>query len=794
MVKRNEFFDKIVGKIGGDYKEELINTSTYNAYYNAKIDEKLIYIESKNGKDFLSNLLCIVRELSKEDYKDFKIFTYANKKVKPKIEELQKTHNLKINKIITKESEALKTSEKAKYIITDSYVHKKYVKRPEQTLVYLWNEIPLMNIGKDNIKKQHKIAHIQQTILSSDYLIFPNEYCKEKVLNAYMMEKIYPGTILLEEHPRTNQTDDNIKDRIENKLNLKDKDVIAYVFNKKRKGNLHKDIENTLNELEKSLADNQILLVKLHKHNQSKIEFNEFKHIKPFPQEYDVYEVLNCSNTLITDYSNILFDFANRGKVIIYNYDPNPFENNETYIPLEDIPFPQINNIEDLINEINSPKEYDNKEFIEKYGQSLKSDSAKNICKHIFKGENVCKEEKIENNKENILIFGGGLFNNGITSSLLNLLNSIDRTKYNIFLSFYQWSEYVETHHELIYEMMPEGIEFLPLRSEFNLTLREKKQYEKFLYSEKEKACPKSIDNMLKREFNRQYPGNLFKSVVNFDGYGKDTNLMFSRADAKTTIWVHSDMLQEIETRENQNMNILKDCYNNYDNVSVVSSSLIQPTKTISGRDDNIHLVHNINNYKAIQENSKKDIYINKNTEIITSNPEGIEGVLEKPGKKIITIGRFSPEKGHINLINAFDRLYEDYPDTQLIIIGGHGPLYHKTKELRKNLKSCENITLIKWISNPMPILNECDLFVFPSFYEGWGMVLMEADTLEVPVIATDIKGTQWVGKYNGYLAENSVEGLLKGLYDFMNGKVSKLDINYEEYNKKAIKEFYSIL
>lgn len=57
-----------------------------------------------------------------------------------------------------------------------------------------------------------------------------------------------------------------------------------------------------------------------------------------------------------------------------------------------------------------------------------------------------------------------------------------------------------------------------------------------------------------------------------------------------------------------------------------------------------------------------------------------------------------------------------------------------------------------------MPILKQCDLFILPSFYEGWGIVIMEADTLDIPVIATDVVGTQWLRDYNGNLVENSEE------------------------------------
>ena len=73
-------------------------------------------------------------------------------------------------------------------------------------------------------------------------------------------------------------------------------------------------------------------------------------------------------------------------------------------------------------------------------------------------------------------------------------------------------------------------------------------------------------------------------------------------------------------------------------------------------------------------------------------------------------------------------------------------------------------------------------------------MVLMEADTFNIPVLVTDIQGTQWMRDYGGRIVENSQEGILKGLFEFMEGDSSCLDINYEEYNEKAVKEFYDII
>ena len=49
-------------------------------------------------------------------------------------------------------------------------------------------------------------------------------------------------------------------------------------------------------------------------------------------------------------------------------------------------------------------------------------------------------------------------------------------------------------------------------------------------------------------------------------------------------------------------------------------------------------------------------------------------------------------------------------------------------------------------------------------------------------------------GIMKGYIIENSEEGILQGMHDYMDGKVHAMNIDFEEYNQEAIKEFYSLL
>lgn len=111
------------------------------------------------------------------------------------------------------------------------------------------------------------------------------------------------------------------------------------------------------------------------------------------------------------------------------------------------------------------------------------------------------------------------------------------------------------------------------------------------------------------------------------------------------------------------------------------------------------------------------------------------DNISEMPAKKerAVFIGRLSFEKGLINLIN--DWVDIDYP----LYIIGNGPLENKVKELSKLNK---NITLLGNMENKKvkEFLAESSFLVFPStLYEGMPITILEAMSVGVPVIATNL-------------------------------------------------------
>lgn len=77
------------------------------------------------------------------------------------------------------------------------------------------------------------------------------------------------------------------------------------------------------------------------------------------------------------------------------------------------------------------------------------------------------------------------------------------------------------------------------------------------------------------------------------------------------------------------------------------------------------------------------------------------------------------------------------------------------------------------------------------SLYEGLGLVVLEADTLGIPVISTDVPGPRcFLKKYGGYLTSPDVGGIYEGMKAFEQGKVKVMNVDYEEYNRNSVRQF----
>lgn len=790
---------KKVRKIKNGIKKYNRNTFWYSICYKKPIQDNLVFVESRDGQDFTGNIFRIVEELAKREYCHLTVVVFAVGSVKNRIEKLQEKYTLGNLRIVTDLDEAIPFMETARYIVSDSGVPWEYAKREGQIVINTWHGTPFKVMGRRTNEGRHVIGTVQHFFFSTDYFVYPNDFMMEVMQEDYMVENLCKGKALLAGYPRNAVFfDQNRAETVRKELNLAGKRVYAYLPTHRSNINKNKkqleSILDYLSEIDAWLEDDQILLAKLHVLNKNKIDFAQFAHVRPFPEEYETYDVLNAVDVLITDYSSVFFDFANtRKKIVLFTYDEQEyFSDRGTYFPIDELPFPRVHTVPDLLKELDRPKLYDDSSFIEKFCKYDCADASRKLCRHVFLNDKCLPEKALGNGKENVIIMGGSLAKNGITTALYNLLMNVDQEKRNYYVAF--WRTELNSDPSRI-DNLPDNTKYIPLMCDPFFTFREKKALENFLNAKNTNVqFPAILEEAFDRELSRYYYGAEFSCAIQFDGYGNLATMLFSRIRAEKTIVVHNNMVKEISEKDIQRVQTLHWAYNLFNHVALVSPLLAEPTKQISGSSSNFLVLHNFVVPELTISRSNEEIEFQADTCLTSSNPGGIVGVLKRPGKKFITVGRFSPEKQHKQLIDAFDQFCVDYPETQLIIIGGHGSLYNRTLTWRQQARFRDNITIIKSIRNPMPIVKQCDLFLLPSKYEGEPMTIKEADILGLPIVATDIPGNRaFMEEHNGYLCEQSVEGVVEGMRRFMTGEIHPMNVDYCAYNKKVMEEFESL-
>lgn len=772
-------------------------------YYKKPIEDNYVLIESKHGEDLAGNMFYTLKEIVK-NHKKFKVFLVASGQKQKTLEKLLAKHELdNVKIVIYKSIDYYKILATAKYLFNDTSFPMIFTKREGQIYTNTWHGTPLKQMGKDVVNRRYAIGNVKRNFMFADYLVYPNNEMKEKMLSSYGLKNLYNGTILNAGYPRNaiffnRDSEKNVR----KKLKLEGKQVIVYmptwrgIMTKKMQGEQFKEIIELMRYMDEHLTDNQVFYVKMHVLVQKDLKFGDFKHIKSFPTGIEAYEMLNVADVLVTDYSSVFFDFANtKKKIVLYTYDEEEYTKTRGfYYSLDELQFPKVYTPKELLEEINTSKNYDDTDFLKKFCTYDNIEAPKALVDYVLEGKEskYVKPEKLKKDgKENVLIYASTLALNGITSSLISLTNVIDLNKENIIFSFRQKAL---SFYPMRVTKLPENTDVFPICSGYIYSFREIIANILFYnLNINTRFVKKYIDRMYKREVIRLFGNAKFDKVIHFTGYEKRITGLFERFDAKRAIFVHNDMVSELKTKGNQHYKTLREAYNKYDRVVAVSEDIIDPIKKISGRDDNIVVVHNAHDYKTIIEKSKKEIEYSDTT-VSNVSEKILKKLLDMNYTKFINIARYSPEKGQKRLIDAFEKFYKANNNSLLIIIGGYGKLYEELHEYIKHLDCRYNVILIKSIDNPFPILKRCDLFILSSFYEALGLVLLEADTCGVPCFSTDVRGPRgFMKKYNGTLVENSEEGILKGMNDFMAGKIKCMNFDAEKYNQEVKQEYENI-
>ena len=814
--------------------EAKIRQAAYVEYYNkSKINPHAVLYESYMGRGMICNPYAIFKTFkSRSDFNKYDHYWVFedmedNKKV---IEEYASYDN--VHFISRSDDEYLKQLASAKYLINNVTFPPLYTPKEGQIYVNTWHGIPLKTLGFDLPDGNVETRNTIKNFLSSDYLISPSEFMTTIYKQAFKLDGIYQGNIIQEGQPRNDNLFNTNRNDIINKLisygvNVDpNKKIIMYAPTWKGGDYGNPDIGleeyfNFIDTLESNInTDEYQVLVKPHQIVYKHIKNNKNITSQFIPAIIDTNEILSVVDILVSDYSSIYFDFLATGRPILF-YIPDLEEYQKyrgLYHSIDTLPGPKTKIMADI------PKWINNLESVIETYKSIYHEQKTSCCQ--YDDGNVCGrllDILLENNnspyhiisdmvteKKKVVIFGSDLKPNGITQSLLSLLNIIDHDKFDITLLTLLNKSINNTP---IINSVNKQVRVITKVAGANSSLNDDIRYK--LIMEKgienslwDKIAPKSY---FRREFKRIFGNSRFDYAIDFTGYSAHHATLFAFSDIpKKYIWQHNDLIKDRFRKVNGQMPLNKglkvvfSTYPYYDKLVSCSKSVMDVNRkslSTSKIKDKFTFARNTVHYERIQEAlmqpsflkvQGKDYYIKCINENLDNQKINMD-IMEMPDSDctvFVTMGRLSPEKNHANLITAFKKFHQEYQNTKLYILGA-GPLMDDLTNQIVSLGLTDSVVLTGNLNNPFSFVKQCNCFILPSNYEGQPMVIQEARVLEIPIILSDFSTGKDTYIENGQLViKKDSESIYSGFKAYMENRVPQYSFDPHEYNLSVYKEF----
>lgn len=352
-----------------------------------------------------------------------------------------------------------------------------------------------------------------------------------------------------------------------------------------------------------------------------------------------------------------------------------------------------------------------------------------------------------------ILIFVDSLNEGGVSKVLLDLLENINKEKYDItVMTLYNQGVYID----------------------------EVRKYVKYKYCFNILAAN---GNSLKAKLYRKYWGGMLRLPESFmyrwfvkEKYDIEIAFMHgwstkfisgsNNRASKKIAWVHVDLVTWNRVDGIfKNLEHHKKAYSKFDEVLCVSQTV----------KEGVEKKYNVKNARVLYNPISRE-------KILKLSNEEIDDIKFSSKFKLISVGRLSEQKGYDRLLRIFKKLKNDGLDIELILVG-NGNKYNELNEYIVENKLEKDVTLLGFRENPYKYVRASDLFICSSISEGFSLVIGEAMAIGVPIVSVDCPGPNEVlgfGKY-GKLVNNNEEDLYNGIKEMINNRAL-----YKKYKNKA--------
>jgi CDP-glycerol glycerophosphotransferase len=799
-----------------------------HAYWRARpVLENVVLYESFAGNGMLCNPEAIFRHL--RDLPEFAHLTHvwalsSKRENRHIVHEFSRDRSVKFVK--PRSFAYFKALATSAYLINNATFPPEFGKREGQLYLNTWHGTPLKRMGYDIGDPASRVGNVIRNFLNADFLLSASPYMTERLYeSAHMLRGIYRGTIIEEGYPRIDRQFVDQGSRVDirslldaRNLPIGDRRVILYAPT--WKGTSFNKPEDDIEELAVRVAEIEsridtgryVVLLKTHQ------VVHKYAHSVPrlrgklVPNEIPTNQLLAATDILITDYSSIFFDFLATGRPILF-LTPDIVDYSDyrgLYIDPSDLPGIVCESVDRLGDELALlDRAGESGEIAQRYKAARSrfvpyedGGATERVVDIVFRGntEGYRLVGHQENARTSVLINGGSMRPNGITASLLNLLEAIDYDKFDVSLIFPNYrrkanilkQQEVNSHVRKFARVGGmNGSKVLQLVRRRSLTKGDLSVHRR------DPAQRRMWDDEWKRCFGDSH----FDYVVDFSGYGSFfSTLMLHAPDATRSIWLHNDLAADAHRAVHGKRRLLRDLrgifglYSDYDHLVSVSPALSRINT------EGLHEyapygkfseARNLINSRLTLAAAEADVRL-ASADLETGEvPDWADRLANGTGHPVfVTVGRLSPEKNHVRLIRALALLRVDVPDAELMIVGA-GPLRETLERLVERLGLQDAVTFTGHQSNPHAIMAHCDCFVLSSDYEGQPMVLLEAMVLGLPIVTVAFgSAADALPSGVGLVTEMNEKDLAGGMLEFVRGKVPTGVFDADLYNVAAMKEF----
>ncbi|WP_408868929.1 CDP-glycerol glycerophosphotransferase family protein [Brochothrix campestris] len=582
------------------YRKNKVKYNYAKWYFSKKIEKKTVLFESTHGRSIHGHIFYMMKDIEK-NHPEYKVYVASQNVVADRsfLKNNGFTRVIVVEHLSAEYHRLLTTVE---LLVNDTSFFPFFNKKEGQKYVIVWHGTPLKHMGKD-MAVVTDVANVQRNFYMADQIVVSNEYTKDILVETYHLKNVYSGEFVIAPSPRNAILFDQMhQTELRTKLKLKTKKIIFYMPTWRGDvGNVNNDNQKVAADLAyiaAHLEENTMFYVKLHPF-QSDIDISEFPQIRLLPTDVELYAFIAIVDVLITDYSSIMYDFINTKKdIILYTHDLLDYQlTRGLYEDVASYPFYQTATIEGVMARLSKQATIGNYEAMsQRFCQFDYQHGSHDLMNYILMNKTSPKiiSSKVHNGKETVVILSGGFWDNGITSALLNTLENIDTSERN-YICFFGKNK-VKKEHFYKLKNLPENVQFYPVPGSMNGTLIQRLINSQYMWKEwfKFPFINKILAKIYQAEYQRVFGTLKVDWFIHYTGFERKYAEMVRHMNHKTVMYVHTDMFQEYEAKQNFSKKVVFGAYQSASKVVLVHENLREElVEKIAGIADKVIVVNN---------------------------------------------------------------------------------------------------------------------------------------------------------------------------------------------------------